>query len=129
MIAAGLSLVLFGPCGVWGIPLANSLANMVVVPLMWILLSKRVGNLDSRGVLLSTARALLVAAGSGALAYAVWFGLHALLGESLPAQLIEVGSAIALAGVVYLGVMHVLRVPEAGRIMDLVRRRGAEASA
>jgi len=129
VIAAGLSLVLFGPCGVWGIPLANSLANMVVVPLMWILLSKRVGNLDSRGVLLSTARALLVAAGSGALAYAVWFGLHALLGESLPAQLIEVGSAIALAGVVYLGVMHVLRVPEAGRIMDLVRRRGAEASA
>ena len=129
VIAAGLSLALFGPCGVWGIPLANSLANMVVVPLMWILLSKRVGNLDSRGVLLSTARALLVAAASGALAYGIWFGLRAVLGETLPAQLIEVGVAIALAGVMYLGVMHVLRVPEAGRIMDLVRRRGAEASA
>jgi putative peptidoglycan lipid II flippase len=129
VISAGLSLLLFGPCGVWGIPLANSLANIVVVPLMWILLSKRVGELDHRGVLLSALRSLIVAAAAGALAWAIWSGLHAALGETLAAQLIEVGTAVTFAGAAYLGVMHVLRVPEAARILALVRRRGVEESA
>ena len=129
VLAAGLSLALFGPCGVWGIPLANSLANVVVVPLMWILLSRHVGDLDGRGVLLSTLRSLIVAAAVAALAWGIWQGLHAALGETLPAQLIEVGTAVAAGGVVYLAVMHVLRVPEAGRILALVRRSGAEEAA
>ena len=96
---------------------------------MWILLSKRVGELDSRGVLLSTLRSLVVAVVVGVLAWAVWKALHAALGETLPAQLVEVGVAIALAGIVYLGAMHVLRVPEAGRILALVRRRPIEEAA
>ena len=125
VIAAGLSLLLFGPCGVWGIPLANSIANMVVVPLMWFLLSKHVGDLDNRGVLLSTLRSLVVAAGAAAVAWGLWSVLRTTLGESLVAQLIEVGVAISVAGAAYLAVMHVLRVPEASRILALVRRRGA----
>jgi len=129
VMAAGLSLLLFGPCGVWGIPLANSLANIVVVPLMWLLLSKRVGHLDNRGVLLSALRSLIVAAAAGALAYGIWSVLRAALGESLVAQLIEVGVAVSIAGLAYLGVMHLLRVPEASRIIALVRRRDAGAPA
>lgn len=125
VIAAGLSLALFGPCGVWGIPLANSLANVIVVPLMWILLSRHVGQLDNRGVLLSTLRALAVAAAAGALAWVVWHLLHSVLGETLPAQLAEVTAAVVVAGAAYLVVMHLLRVPEAGRIVSLVRGRGA----
>jgi putative peptidoglycan lipid II flippase len=123
--AAGLSLLLYGPCGIWGIPLANSLANMIVVPLMWLVLSRRVGQLDARGVLRSTARALAVSAVAAALAWGVWFGLDGLLGDSLIARLIEVVVPISLAAGAYLGAMHLLRAPEAGRIIDLVRRRGA----
>jgi hypothetical protein len=55
----------------------------------------------------------------------VWFGLDGLLGDSLIARLIEVVVPISLAAGAYLGAMHLLRAPEAGRIIDLVRRRGA----
>ena len=129
VLAAGLSLLLFGPCGVWGIPLANSLANVVVVPLMWILLSRRVGHLDNRDVLRSTLRTLVVAAAAGGVAWGVWWVLHQALGASLPAQIAEVGAAVAIAGLAYLGAMHLLRVPEAGRILALVRRRAVEETA
>ena len=126
VVAAGLSLALYGPCGVWGIPLANSIANMVVVPLMWILLSRRVGRLDDRGVLLSTLRALIASIAVAAVAYGLWALLHGALGDGLAAQAIEVGVPIAVAAALYLGGMRALRVPEAGRILELVRRRRGE---
>jgi putative peptidoglycan lipid II flippase len=129
VVAAGLSLLLYGPCGIWGIPLANSLANMIVVPLMWLVLSRRVGQLDARGVLRSTARTLVVSAAAAALAWGVWLGLDGLLGDSLIARLLEVTVPITLAAGAYLGAMHLLRAPEAGRIIDLLRRRGAGESA
>ena len=124
VVAAGLSLLLYGPCGVWGIPLANSIANMVVVPLMWILLARRVGRLDDRGVLVSTLVALIASALVGAVAYAIWSVLHGVLGESLPLQAIEVGVPVVVAALLYIGGMHLLRVPEAARILDLIRHRG-----
>jgi putative peptidoglycan lipid II flippase len=129
VIAAGLSLLLFGPCGVWGIPLANSIANMVVVPLMWLLLSKHVGNLDARGVLTSTVRCLLLSILAAGIAWLVWWGLQSMLGESLLAQLIAVGAAIGSAGLVYLAIMHLLGIPEARRILALLRRRPLEEPA
>ena len=125
VVAAGLSLLLYGPCGVWGIPLANSIANAVVVPLLWIMLSRRVGALDNRGMLISTARSLIGAAIAAGIAWGVWALLHALLGDRLYAQLLSVGIAVSVAGVVYLGGMYLLRVPEAQRMLALLRRREA----
>jgi len=123
VVAAGLSLLLYGPCGVWGIPLANSIANAVVVPLLWLLLSHRVGSLDNRGVLTSTARSLVGAIIVAGVAWGVWALLHGLLGEALTAQLISVGVAISAAGGLYLGGMYLLHVPEAQRMLALLRRR------
>ena len=122
-MAAGLSLLLYGPCGVWGIPLANSIANAVVVPLLWLLLSRRVGALDNRGVLTSTVRSLVGAIIAAGVALGVWTLLHGWLGEALFAQLISVGVAISVAGGLYLGGMFLLRVPEAQRMLALIRRR------
>lgn len=123
VVAAGLSLVLYGPCGVWGIPLANSIANAVVVPLLWLLLTRRVGALDNRGLLISAARSLLGAIVVAGVAWSVWALLHATLGDRLSAQLISVGVAITVAGGLYLGGMFILRVPEAQRMLALLRRR------
>lgn len=129
IVAAGLSLALYGPCGVWGIPLANSIANVVVVPLMWILLSRHVGRLDDRGVLLSTLLSLAGSVVVAVVAYALWAVLHGLLGTSLPAQAVEVGVPVAVTALLYIGAMHRLRAPEAARIVELVRHRGREADA
>ena len=123
IVGAGLSLLLYGPCGVWGIPLANSIANAIVLPLMWVVLSRRVGHLDNRRVLVSTVRVLLLSLLAAGIAYGLWWGLHARLGASLPAQLIEVGVAVAGAGAAYLGVQLLLGVDEAQRILRLFRRQ------
>ena len=123
VVAAGLSLALYRPCGVWGIPLANSIANMVVVPLLWTMLSRRVGRPDRRGVLLSTVVALAASIAVGVAAYAAWYGLDRLLGTSLPAQIAAVGVPVAGAAAVYIAGMHRLGVPEAGRIVELARTR------
>ncbi len=123
VITASLSLALYGPLGIWGIPLANSIANMVVVPLMWIVLTKRVGALDNRGVIISTARVLAVSIVAAGIAWGCWSVLADALGTSLPAQVISVGSAIAIGAILYIAVMMALKVPEAGRILDLIRRR------
>jgi putative peptidoglycan lipid II flippase len=123
VVAAGLSLLLYGPCGVWGIPLANSIANAVVVPLLWVLLSRRVGSLDNRGVLTSTARSLVGAVIAAGVAFGLWTLLHGWLGEALYAQLICVGVSISVAGGLYLGGMYLLRVPEAQRMLAILRRR------
>ena len=123
VVAAGLSLLLYGPCGVWGIPLANSIANMVVVPLMWLVLARRVGRLDNRGVLVSTAVALVASAIVGAAAYGIWTVLHAALGGLLIAQLVEVpGSAYYSA----LDGDAALRAREAGEAQAWFRTATAE---
>ncbi|MEI7439150.1 MAG: hypothetical protein WCK20_05735, partial [Thermoleophilia bacterium] len=56
-------------------------------------------------------------------AWGVWALLHALLGDRLFAQLLSVGVAVSVAGAVYLGGMYLLRVPEAQRMLALLRRR------
>jgi hypothetical protein len=56
-------------------------------------------------------------------AFTIWTLLHGLLGDALYAQLICVGAAFSAAGALYLGGMYLLHVPEAQRMLALLRRR------
>jgi hypothetical protein len=62
-----------------------------------------------------------VAAGVAA---AVWYGLDALLGRDLFAQIITVGSGLAAAVVVYLLCARLFRIPELRMLLSLRRRSG-----
>jgi hypothetical protein len=62
----------------------------------------------------------VIAAG---VALGLWTLLHGWLGEALYAQLICVGVSISVAGGLYLGGMYLLRVPEAQRMLAILRRR------
>jgi putative peptidoglycan lipid II flippase len=66
---------------------------------------------------------VLAAALLGAVAYGAWYGLDSLLGRSLVAQLIAVGFALALGGLVYVAVLLRSGLPEARQIVDLFARR------
>jgi putative peptidoglycan lipid II flippase len=123
VISASLSLLFYRPFGVWGIPLANSIANAIVVPLMWIFLSRRIGHLPVRHVIDGAARALAASVVAGAIAYGIWRTLNDAFGTSLPAQIVSVGIAVGAAGGAYLLGTHLLRFPEAARIMSLMRKR------
>lgn len=129
VVATALSLVLYPQVGVWGIPLANSLANAVVVPLMWVVLARHVGHLPARHVFTSTLRALAASAAIAPIAYGAWWGLAEVVGTALPGQLVAVGVAVGLAALAYIGLTRALRFPEAARIIALVRHRGREAAA
>ncbi len=129
VVAIGAALVLYPQVGVWGIPLANSLANAVVVPLMWVVLARHVGHLPAGRVARAALRALLASAAIAPLAYGAWWALDAALGTSLPAQIAAVGAAVALAAVAYLALTRALRFPEADRVLALLRHRGRQAPA
>ncbi|MFM7551920.1 MAG: murein biosynthesis integral membrane protein MurJ, partial [Actinomycetota bacterium] len=127
VVAIGLSLVLYRPFGVWGIPLANSIANLVVVPLMWLVLRRRIGALPTRPVVLAGLRMLAAALVAALIAYGSWRGVEALLGDGLLALIVGVGAAVGLSALAYLAGTRALGFAEAERIVALLRRRGAEA--
>jgi putative peptidoglycan lipid II flippase len=110
---------IFYRVGVWGIPLAISLANIAGVALLMIALRRRIGRID----LASTTRSfLLVTIASAALAavsYVSWRALDDVLGRSFLGQLTSLGVALALGGIVYAVACKALRVHEMTALLSL----------
>ena len=110
------------PLGVWGIPLAISLANIAATGALLVLLRRRTGRLE----LGETARALLritvAAAVLAAAAFAVWLGLDRALGRSFPGQLASVGGALTAGLAAYFAVCRALRVRELDALLTLRSR-------
>jgi len=63
------------------------------------------------------------AAALAAVALGIWDLLDTALGRSLAAQLVSLSAALTAGGLVYLGAVRTLRVPEMEQIVRLVRRR------
>ena len=57
------------------------------------------------------------------MSYAVWWALDDILGRSLPAQICSVGLGVASGLAVYAAIVLALHVPEAERIVRLLRER------
>jgi putative peptidoglycan lipid II flippase len=108
--------------GVWGIPLAISLANIAGTAALLVLLRRRIERIDFT----QTLRALLrVVAAAGALAaatYPVWAALDGALGRAFPAQLVSVGTALATGLAVYLISCRLLGVRELEALLSLRAR-------
>jgi putative peptidoglycan lipid II flippase len=98
--------------GVWGLPLATSLVNMVGAGLLIVFLRRRVGRIDMGRVVDAVIRVTVASVALGAAAYAVWYGLDRALGRSLGAQVGSLGVALLAGTAVYLGACRVLRVRE-----------------
>jgi putative peptidoglycan lipid II flippase len=105
--------------GVWGIPLAISLANVAgTLALLW-LLRRRLGSLGIAAGVRTLAR---VIAASGVLAlvcFAAWWALDDALGRSFPAQFVSLGTALVLGGIAYLAACRALRVREIAALLSL----------
>jgi len=114
--------VAFYPVGVWGIPLATSLVNIVGVALLVILLRRRVGDLHLARVVDAIVRVSIASAVLGLAAFAVWYPLDRALGRSTAAQIVSLGAALAVGGAVYLGTCRLLRVRELAALRAVVSR-------
>ena len=81
------------------------------------------GCLEGAQTLMITIRILVAAVIMAAVARGVWVVLDTSLGTSLPAQIMSVGIASAVAGVLYAKLVLMMRIPEARQIQRLVMSR------
>jgi putative peptidoglycan lipid II flippase len=123
--AVGLNALfdtVFYRLGIWGIPLATSTVNVVASGVLLVMMRRRVG-LEHVGrtvaVVLRVTVCSVVAAG---LAFAVWYGADALLGEGLVAQLLSLGAGLAVGGVAYVAAARALGLRELEALL-LLRAR------
>jgi putative peptidoglycan lipid II flippase len=107
--------------GVWGIPLATSIANLAGAAALLILLRPRIDGVDANQTGSALIRILAAAAVLAGVAYGVWLGLDEVLGRSLAAQIVSVGGGLAAGGVAYLGACRALGVRELGALLALRR--------
>jgi putative peptidoglycan lipid II flippase len=122
-INAGVSAALYEPLGIAGIVLGTvvSTASMSVGQAYF--LRRRIGGLQLGTTLKAAAKMVAAAAVLGGVAYGTWYVLDDTLGESLAAQVVSVGVAIALGSAAYAAIVLALRIPEAHQIVRLFTRR------
>lgn len=120
---AGLDLLFYKPLGVGGITLSTSLVSLFNFFALMILLSPRIGGVDARRVAGSAGRSIIALIPLAAVAYGVWWGLDALLGRALWAQIISVGLAYGAGGLVYCLAAWAMRMPELREVVNVIRRR------
>ena len=116
--------VAFYPVGVWGIPFATSLVNIVGTVFLVYYLVKRVGDVHLRTVGEAIGRIVLASLALGAASFAVWYSLDRALGRAVPAQIVSLGLALAVGAVVYFGACRLLHVREFDVLRQTLSRRG-----
>ncbi len=132
-IALGVLTVNFGldaalyRVGVWGIPLATSIANITGTAALLLVFYRRVGTLDGRRIVSTYVRVAVAAIVAGGAAFGVWYVLDDALGRSLGAQIVSVGGGIAVGAAVYLAGARLLRLEELRMLTSLLGRSGKTA--
>jgi putative peptidoglycan lipid II flippase len=116
-----VSLSLYKPLGIAGLVIGTLAANVVMTALQYRRL--RIGfngRLEGTQTAMITARILLASALLGVVSWVLWRLLDALLGSSLPAQIVSVGGAATAGALVYARAVLVMHVPEAHQVRRLV---------
>jgi putative peptidoglycan lipid II flippase len=120
VINTAVSAMLYKPFGIAGVVIGSVVATAAMTFGQARALRRRIGGLDLHRTLPAAARILAASAALAAVAYGVWALLDELLGRSLPAQLISVGTALLAGTAVY--VLGVRQVPEAASLLARLRR-------
>lgn len=109
--------------GIWGIPLATSLANIVGAGFLVFFLRRRVGGVGLVRVTGAIVRVTVASVALGAVAFGLWYAFDRALGRSVGAQIVSLGVALAVGGAVYLAACRVLRVRELDVLRETISRR------
>jgi putative peptidoglycan lipid II flippase len=119
-----VSIALYKPFGIAGLVIGTAAANAVMT---WLQLRRlRIGfngRLELPQTLMITVRILLASAVTAAVARGVWALVDAIVGRSLPGEIVSVGVAIGLSILVYSRLVLAMRVHEARQIEALVLSR------
>ena len=113
--------------GIWGIPLATSTVNVVAAAVLLVMMRRRIGLEHVGRTLGVVVRVGLAGAASAGLAFATWYGLDDVLGRGLVTQIVSLGAAFAVGGIVYVGLARALGLREVEALL-LLRARRDESS-
>ena len=83
--------------GTWGIPLGTAVCNIVSSAALAVLLRRRVGRLGGAALASSLAKITAASALVAVAAYGVWEPLDSALGRSFPAQVVSLGTSLAVS--------------------------------
>ncbi len=114
---------IFYRLGVWGIPLATSTVNVIVVAVLVLVLRRRIGLErlgETAGAVLRITAASVLAAG---VALGAWYGVDAIVGDGALSQLVALAAGLGAGGVAYLGAVRVLGLRELEALLLLRARR------
>ncbi len=119
-----VSLALYRPLGIAGPVIGTAVASATMAALQARGVRQLLGGrLEGRETLSAVAAMTAAAAVLGAVAWLVWALLDALLGRSLPAQLVSVGFGLSGGVAAYGAAVLWLRIPEARQTWALIARR------
>ncbi len=113
----------FFKLGVWGIPLATSVVNVLGTAALLLLVRDRIGRLDVAELAASYGRILGASALAAGVAFGVWVAIDSALGRTIGPQIVSVGVALAAAALVYLVFARLLGIREREALLSLLRRR------
>jgi putative peptidoglycan lipid II flippase len=114
---------IFYRVGIWGIPLATSTVNVVAAFVLFVMLRRRVGFEHPGRTVAAVVRVLAASILAAGAALGAWYLLDSWLGRGTGAQLVSLGSALALGGLAYLGAARALGLRELEALLLLRARR------
>ena len=121
-VTAVAAYLLYKPFGLGGIVASTAIATTISVIAQAFVLRRELHGLELGRFFFSVIRITIASAALGAVSYEVWDQLDQTLGRSFGGQVVSLGTALALGGLVYLGLSKLLRVPELDQIIRLLRR-------
>ncbi|HEY2925069.1 MAG TPA: murein biosynthesis integral membrane protein MurJ [Candidatus Eisenbacteria bacterium] len=122
-INIALNVVLMGPLQHRGLALATSIASMLNFVLLFEMLRRKIGPMGGRLLFRSASRIFLASGLAALAALAISSVVEGSLGPaSVVARIAVVGSGIAAAAAVYLAVVLMLRIQEAGPLFAFLAR-------
>jgi putative peptidoglycan lipid II flippase len=117
-----VSVGLYKPLGIAGLVIGTVVANALMTALQLHRLRAGLnGRLEGAHTTMITARIAVASTLLAGVSWVVWRLLDALLGVSLPAQILSVGGAAAAGLFVYLRAVLAMRIPEAHQVSRLIR--------
>ncbi|MBA2523704.1 MAG: murein biosynthesis integral membrane protein MurJ [Solirubrobacterales bacterium] len=122
LITAGVSLALYKPYGVAGIVGATALATFASVIAQVVVLRRELGGIEFGSLLDGAVRIVAASVLLAGVSYLVWNALDGALGMGTLAQIGSLSAGLAAGGMVYLGGVLAMRVPEARQLLGVLRR-------
>ena len=120
---AGLDAILYR-VGIWGIPLATALVNVVASAALFVMMRRHLGLEHVLRTAAVVFRIGIAAVAAAIAAFVAWYGLDAALGRELLGQLVSVAGGLGAATLVYVLGARLLGIRELDTLLLLRARRG-----